>query len=58
MAVDKQLALAELSKYEILIDHHLRQIEREGNVSLAKLFHKRLGDLKARAKRTVERVQK
>jgi len=53
---DKELAVAELEQFSILIAHHLRRIEVANDTATARHFHQTIGTLEHKTRMTVKRL--
>jgi hypothetical protein len=55
---DPDLALAELDRFAILLQHHLRRIRISKNVDAARKFNQELGKVASDAERTYREVKR
>jgi len=54
---DKDLAIAELERFEILFAHHLRRMKIAGDVHTAQRFHAKLGTMEHEVRITVKKMK-
>lgn len=55
---DPDLAVAELCQFEILVQHHLRQLREVRDVATGEQFTTRLGKLKSDADHTLRTIKR